>query len=338
MQCGGDKMMLAGAWAQLAWQPFPRIFGPDQINIAKRSGSNILFMALDKQKWVTNTTDNLLGIPFRNYLQQLRNWCSPEIKVVASLHTDSSFTSFGTAEKTQTIRDPTLRAEWIQWATEVAFQLNLDGLAPMDEPPRTIGTEPMTFDEYYSFITEVIDACQTVNSGLVPVLWGQPHWSLAGFATKPVLTRYPNALFIKTVYYNPLYEQYPYVDPEFYAWENAYYKGRIEEGKQLLYDWMDREYGYVNYRGIPSVGSVNYDANWLIAMQHIYQYCRTRLRGFVQWTMGARVEWNLLDINDYAKLSDIGRLWQTNLPTPISPLVLLAVGVPAAVILWWLLK
>lgn len=306
--------------ADLAWEPFGMSTFEEQFNLL--FGATAVRVYLNYWAWRNDPTDNSLGLPYKQFLDEVADWCYARgIKVVWSAHAFSrwggnwGFDAKRTFLLTGQINMPNINnasenwtgegeasytlywADYIQWVTEIASRPKLQRVTGaidiFNEPPWAVdwGTrgplQQELEDRYIEFMQLAIDAVRNVAPNLKIVVEGIPFW-------------YPGFFLIKSLNRsNIIYALHWYSwcdDPYANDWPEtliarAYSEGRYAEGKQLMIEYFYRQsVGFFTLRDsgytvlFTEVGTDPYrqETYWSKWIQDFYDICKERGIGFLQ--------------------------------------------------------
>lgn len=307
------------AWGYDYWGSF---FGKTQIDIIKQNKANGINIMLDKYAWELDSTSNVLGIPYKDYIKQLVQWCKPELNVILCLTRDSRTGGYwGYADSPTEGKGAVIlnyngqRDEWIAWGKEVVAYCKPKGIGIMNEPHG--GGGEITFDYYYdNFLMPSINAYRSVDPEISVLVMPYPFYSLELFNNRPIDD--PNVYYEWHLYYP---QGYPYSGSHLYLNNaiNAYYESNLYEGKQWLYKYLDdfkfgnlpRDRIYWGEAGC--YGMTTWEPtqpNWEVWLDDCYEYTRNRgMVGITQYAAGVG-HYCIFDPNtDYTTLTPYGQAW-----------------------------
>ena len=168
-----------------AWKRWGSYFGETQIDILKQSRATGVRIMLDKHPWETGDTQNVLGIPYKDYIKQLVDWCKPDMKVYLCLTRDSTTGSFGYFEKYQVITTSDLSEAWIDWGKEVIAYCQPNAIGIMNEPASKDYDPGM---DYYinNFVIPSIQAYRSIDQNIIVFVTATPTWHVQLFEDYPI--------------------------------------------------------------------------------------------------------------------------------------------------------
>jgi len=259
---------------------------------------------LDKGGWVNNDTSNVLGIYYKDYIKQLCEWCSPQIKVLLDLAMDGA--DFGSARKIQMMRTPSLRSAWIEFGRDVISHCHPDAILILDEPcvQSDIDEGFITEEQYRLFVNESIEAYRSVDPDITVFVFGIPFKYLSVFHDNPL--PYENVVYVLN---------FPYYSGPGTGWRDYYYNGQLGEGLTDLYENLDWKFGVMKGRDsfCLTAGVREYQPNnWDALMLDVYEYCKTNDIYFFQFAF-SKWKWSML-MEDHTQFNDVGQLWAENVP------------------------
>ena len=285
---------------------------------------NTVRIYLNYWAWRNDPTGNTLGLPYRDFIDCLADWCSKRgLKVVWSAHVFSRWSknwSFQAKEnflltgRTVTPNaddvsenwtgknEPTYTLSWsdyIQWVREIASRPKLRAVSAaldiFNEPPwieDSINRE-IAEGNYLEFMRQAIDAVRAVAGDLPVIVEGIPEWNPGFFLKSGRSLGRANVIYALHWY---CWNKDPYIDnrPESLI-ARAYREGRNAEGKQLMTQYFyDEGFFTLQDQGYPilfsEVGTDPYlqETYWSIWMQDFYDLTRERHVGFLQQGLAPR--------------------------------------------------
>jgi hypothetical protein len=285
-----------------AFQPWGSYFTDTQINLMKSAGATGIRIMLDRNPWINNDTSNILGVQYRDYIKELREWCSPQIKVMLDLAMDGS--DFNSTKKIQMMINPSLRLDWIKFGCDAVSHCHPDAICILDEPcnEADVDTGSITEEQYRLFVEESIEAYRSIDPEITVFVFGVPFKYLFMFHDDPL--PYENVVYALNFPY--------YAGPDSDA-ADLYYRGLLEEGRAALYRNLDWKFGIMKGRDslCLTAGVREYKPdNWDALMRDVYEYCKANGIHFLQFAF-SKWKWSLLN-TDYGSFNEIGRLWADN--------------------------
>ncbi|MCW3997061.1 MAG: glycoside hydrolase family 5 protein [Candidatus Bathyarchaeota archaeon] len=304
-----------------AWEHWGSYFSEIQIDILKQSGATAVRIMLDKSAWDSKDTNNVLSIPYPDYIKKVVEWCNPEIRVLLDLTRDTSNPSWtsdaGFPAKLEIITTSSLRNKWINWGKEVISYCNPDAIGLMNEPGG--GGQKTTFDYYYdNFVIPSINAYRAIDPNISIFVMSMPFIDLSGFAQRPIND--PNVFYEWHLYYDSDV-QLEDTSTRYYNTVYAYVDGNLAEAKDYLYQYFDWKFSGIPSNkinigecGVASMsGDVPTDPNWDAFMKDLYSYTKEHgLNGMFQY--GFTKRYYRMLYTTYQTLNPYGDFWAQNVP------------------------
>ena len=289
--------------------PWGKYFSQAQIDLLKENGATTVRIMLNKEPWYSGDTNNVLGIPYRDYIKQLVQWCRPELKVILDLTRDGN--DFSWQDKRDVIQNSQKRQSWINWGKDVVAHCKPHGIGIMNEP-----TTAVDFDQFYNeFVVPSIQTYRTVDSEIqVFVMQAAPPSKFEG---RDIIDL-PYVHIEFHVYYDPHSEYRSARD-----WELDYEDGNLETAKAKLWKWLDTKIGSIPknkiFLGEVGVRMENGETtpslpNWDVFLKDMYDYTtKKHMVGLTQYGFTKRY-YLMLNPPDYTTWTTYGESWTQNNP------------------------
>jgi len=313
-----------------AWYPFGYYFNEPQLELISNHG-NAVYLMLEKGAWESGDQNNVLGIPYPDYIKQIVQIAHQKgMWVAVSLTNDySTGNVFGAEEKWNVISDFTLRTEWIDWGKDVVTHVKPDAICIMNEPNSPTNDLQLQIDRFHYywniFALPNIDTYRSVDPDITvivpPCPWYRTWWM------EDYVDDRSNILVSYHLYYKEAmdwgYEDEPfnhesarnnlwsYIDGRL---SNSYgMVGSIDHSKVIFDEfgvWSENINGEGwTFNMEPTI------KNWRYAMMDFYEYAEQRsMYGYFQYAVGLKYYSMLNPDTGYMSFSPYGQWWANYQP------------------------